>query len=105
MQTISPTARSHPGKASANTKQAFGKATVRMSGVRWKRSDASTIGSSALGTRKVQTLSGVASNARLRAWSRQNSSSSTRSSSCSTSAALVGVRCRELADRLVREVL
>ncbi len=69
--------------ASASTTAACGNVTERSSGLRWKRSETSTMLTSRFGSRNVRRLSGVAKAARLIASELQNPSSSRRASNCS----------------------
>ena len=54
--------------ASASTKAACGNVTERSSGLRWKRSETSTMPTRRFGSRNVRSESGVTNTARLVAW-------------------------------------
>ena len=88
MSANTSTTRTEPW-ANANTKAVCGTVMLRRSGLTWKRSDTSTKGSGRFGRRNVVVVSGVTSTARLFAWNRQNSSSSTKSPIASSIAATV----------------
>jgi hypothetical protein len=74
--------------ASASTSAACANVTERSSGLTCIRSDTSTMLESRLGSRKVRTPPGVTNTARLDAIRVQNSSSSSRSSTCSRTPAI-----------------
>ncbi len=76
-----------PPWASASTKAVCGNVTARISGFTYSRSPATASSSRRLGSRNVRSEPGPANTASVRAWCRQNSSSSSRSAKASSSAA------------------